>query len=189
MKVIVGVTGASGSIYAASLLKELLRTGAEVHAVCSAWGEKVMAHECGLGRDAFPGVVWHEHDNMFSTFASGSGGPDQMVIVPCSMNTLACIAHGISSNLLQRIAGVMLKERRNLILVPRELPLSVIHLENMLTLARAGATMAPACPAFYHQPQTLQDLVRHLTGRILSLMGIEHDVFSPWQEPEGLRHA
>lgn len=189
MKVIVGVTGASGSVYAASLLEELSRRGVEVHAVCSVWGEKVMAHECGLDRDAFPGVIWHDHDNMFSTFASGSSAADHMVVIPCSMNTLSCIAHGISSNLLQRVAGVMLKERRNLILVPRELPLSVIHLENMLTLARAGAVLAPACPAFYHQPRSLEDLVRHLTGRILSLMGIAHELFPPWREPEGIRQA
>ena len=184
MKVVVGVTGASGSLYAVSFLRELVRRGVETHVVCSTWGEKVLAYECGLDREAFPEVIWHAPDNMFSSLASGSCVSDHMVIIPCSMNTLSCLAHGISANLLQRVGGVMLKEKRNLVLVPRELPLSVIHLENMLCLARAGALLAPACPAFYHRPQSIQDLADHLVGRILGLMGMEQDLFPPWQEPD-----
>lgn len=183
MKAIVGITGASGSIYAASLSRELLRAGHEVHLVFSEMGEKVMRYECGLGKEDFPKAVIHDPANMFSSIASGSNHVDYMVIVPCSMNTMACIAHGISNNLLQRAAGVMLKENRGLIIVPRELPLSLMHVENMRILLQANATILPASPGFYHRPKTIDDLVNHITGKILNIMRIPHQLFPAWSDP------
>ncbi|MDR1490114.1 MAG: UbiX family flavin prenyltransferase [Desulfovibrio sp.] len=183
MKILVGISGASGGIYAVELLRELVRQGRETEAVFTPWGEKVMRHECGLGPEDFPGVTFHAPDNMFAGPASGSNAFDHMVIVPCSMHTLACAAHGLSGNLAQRCAGVMLKERRNLILVPRETPLSAIHLENMLILAKAGAVILPAAPAFYHNPQSMGDLVRHVVGKILEAMCLTQTLFPAWREP------
>jgi 4-hydroxy-3-polyprenylbenzoate decarboxylase len=168
MKIIVGITGASGSIYAVSLLRELFKTGTEIHGVCSKTGETVLQTECGVSQSDFPFVNWSESDNMFAPIASGSNHFDAMVIIPCSMNTLSCTAHGISNNLLQRAALVMLKESRKLIIVPRETPLNVIQLKSMLKLAQAGATILPAAPGFYKQPHSINDLVNFITERILT---------------------
>lgn len=182
-KILIGITGASGSVYAVSLLRELSRRDCEVHAVFSATGEKVMQFECGLGKSDFPQVVWHEHDNMFAGIASGSQAVERMIVAPCSVNTLSCIAHGISDNLLRRAARVVLKERKQLILVPRETPLDAIILENMLALARAGTVVLPACPAFYHKPDSLEGLIDHVIGKILSVLGFSHDLFPAWDDP------
>ena len=184
MKILVGITGASGSIYAVRLLEELLKHEHKIHAVFSRTGEQIMQFECDAGKDRFPGVVWHDPDNMFAAIASGSALIDNMVIVPCSVHSLSCIAHGISNNLLQRSAAVMLKERRSLIVVPRETPVDQIALESMLKLARAGATILPASPGFYHRPQTLDDLVNHVVGKILSCLNIDHELFTPWTDPK-----
>ena len=184
MKLIIGITGASGGIYAASLLQELSKRKFEIHAVASPAGRDVLRFECELGPEDFPDVVWHKPDNMFSSLASGSARFDVMVVVPCSMNTLGCIACGISNNLLQRAAAVMLKEKRRLIVVPRETPLSTIHLKSMLALDRAGACILPASPGFYHRPQTVEELVNHVTGKILDQFGIPHELFVSWKEPD-----
>ena len=186
MRIIVGITGASGSIYAVRLLEELSKRKYDLHAVCSQTGERVMRFECNAGRECFPDVQWHEHDNMFSEIASGSSAAGQMVVVPCSINTLSCIAHGISGNVLQRAAAVMLKEKRNLILVPRETPVNVIALESMLTLSKAGATILPASPGFYHLPKTIDDLVNHVVGKILNLLSVPHELFPSWTEPRSI---
>jgi 4-hydroxy-3-polyprenylbenzoate decarboxylase len=146
-------------------------------------GEEVMRFECGVSREHFPDVQWHEQDNMFSEIASGSSAADTMVVVPCSINTLSCLAHGISGNLLQRAAAVTLKEKRKLILVPRETPVDSIALESMLTLSKVGATILPASPGFYYQPKTIDDLVNHVVGKILNLMNIPHELFHPWTDP------
>lgn len=183
MKILIGITGASGSVYALRLLEELSNRDFELHAVFSRTGRQVMRYESDLGEENFPGVQWHEHDNMFSEIASGSAGIDQMVVVPCSINTLSCIAHGISGNLLQRAASVMLKEKRNLIVVPRETPLDSIALESMLKLSRCGATILPAMPGFYHHPKTIDDLVDHVVGKILGALKIRHELFKPWTDP------
>lgn len=183
MKIIVGITGASGSVYAASLLSELSKRDFEVHAVCSEMGERVMRFECDLGRENFPEVIWHNPDNMFASIASGSNCIDHMIILPCSMNTLSCIAHGISNNLLQRAAGVVLKEKRNLIVVPRETPVNAVYLESMLKLLQANVTVLPASPGFYHKPRTIEELVNHITGKILNIMQIPHNLFPAWSDP------
>ncbi|MDR2761747.1 MAG: UbiX family flavin prenyltransferase [Planctomycetaceae bacterium] len=170
MKIIVGITGASGSIYAVSLLRELSRREVDVYGVCSQTGQEVMQSECGVSSIDFPSVIWNKPDDMFASIASGTCCADAMIISPCSMNTLSCVAHGISNNLLQRAAAVMLKESRKLVVVPRETPLSIIHLEAMLKLANAGAIILPATPGFYKQPKSIQDLVDFITERILQII-------------------
>ncbi len=182
MRITVGITGASGSIYGLRLLQELAKLGHEVHATVSDSGWKVMDHECGVGADAIRPLVHalHPVDNIAAPIASGSFRADVMVVAPCSMRTLAAISTGLAGNLLCRAADVMLKERKNLVLAVRETPLNAIHLENMLTLARLGAAIVPACPGFYHAPSTLDDLVSIMVGRIMDSMGIDNDIFTRW---------
>ncbi|MGL6227241.1 MAG: UbiX family flavin prenyltransferase [Thermoguttaceae bacterium] len=179
-RIIVGISGASGSLYAVSLLRELEQYPVEVHAVCSKMGKVVLQHECGCDETAFPGVIWYDVDDLFARIASGSAQINDMVVVPCSLNTLACLANGIAGNLLQRAGAVMLKEGRRLILVPRETPIEAIALENMLKLVQSGATVLPASPGFYHHPQSMDDLVRFITGKILDQLGLEHDLVPKW---------
>lgn len=181
-KLIVGVTGASGSIYALNLLQVLVDTGNEVNLIMTEMGEKVLAYECNLRREELPkGVKVHANNNLFSSLASGSSRIDGMIIVPCSMNTLGQIAHGTGDSLLARAAQVTLKERRPLIVVPREMPYNLIFLENMLKLAQAGALILPASPGFYHHPRTIEDLVQHVVGRIMDQLGIEHSLYRRWE--------
>jgi 4-hydroxy-3-polyprenylbenzoate decarboxylase len=184
MKLLVGVSGASGGAYAVALLRESARLGCRLDAVVSRWGAEVLRRECGLGPEDFPSVRFYDSDDMAAPPASGSVLYDGMVILPCSMHTLACAARGLSFNLLQRAAGVMLKEKRALVLVPRETPLSVIHLENMLTLARAGAVILPASPGFYHKPRDLDALVKQMAGKVLSVLGLEQELFTAWSAPD-----
>ncbi len=122
----------------------------------------------------------HSNKDLGATIASGSQGCRGMVIVPCSMKTLAAVAHGLSRNLIERAADVMLKERRPLVIVPRETPMSLMQLRNMVLCAEAGAVMLPAMPAFYQMPQSLDDLADFMAGKILSALGFEHDLYSPW---------
>ncbi len=185
---IVGITGASGSAYAIRLLEELLRGGHEVHLVVSQMGQKVTEYETGIAlgagfADAFPQgkLVVHPHDDLFTSISSGSYPTDGMVIVPCSMTTLGEIAAGTSRNLVGRAADVCIKERRRLVLVPRELPLSPIHLRNMLTLSEAGAVILPASPGFYHKPQTISDIVDFIVSRIMDSLGIENNLYRKWR--------
>lgn len=191
-RIIVGLTGASGSVYFCRLLDFLCRQDVEVYIVASEQGEKVLAHETGTDLAQLvrqwskqtAHVVLEDNGNLFSTIASGSFRCDAMVILPCSMNTLAEIAHGITGTLLTRAADVMLKERRRLLVVPRETPLSAIHLRNMLTLAELGATVLPAMPGFYHQPRTLDDLVDFVVGKTLDSLNIDNDLFQRWKGEE-----
>jgi 4-hydroxy-3-polyprenylbenzoate decarboxylase len=193
-----GITGGSGAPYALRLLDALVTMGHEVHLVISPAGRTVVALETGLkpGRTlrelqasfeevtearAKPGTIRvFAHDNLAAPIASGSFPCAGMAVVPCSTGSLGRIAAGISSNLIERAADVMLKERRPLVLTPRETPLSDIHLRNMLTLRQAGADILPAMPAFYHRPRTIADLVDHVVGRILDRMGVENDLFHKW---------
>ena len=181
-KIVVGVTGASGAPYARRLLSLLsARTDVELGVCLSATAPEVWALECGGDiREALNGLpMWGMRDYK-APFASGSAGWDAMAIVPCSMSTCAKVAHGISDTLLTRAADVMLKERRTLVMVPRESPLSVIHLENLVTLARAGAVIMPAMPSFYGQPNGVEQLLDTVVGRVMDQLGIEHDLLKRW---------
>ncbi len=193
-KIIVAITGASGAIYGAVLVAELLRRPIEVHLIVSDYGRKVMVHELGISGPILPflesefNFVPHElsvlkeylPDNLFAPPASGSFRHAGMVIAPCSMKTLAAIASGLADNLIVRSADVCLKEKRPLILLPRETPLSTIHLENMLKVARAGAVLHPPVPAFYHRPESVRDIVNATVGRVLDHLGIPHDLAAEW---------
>lgn len=182
MRIIIGITGASGAVYGLRLLQELAATEHEVHAVLSEYGVKVLEHECGVGESHIRSLVHalYPVDDITAPIASGSFRADVMAVVPCSMRTLGAIASGLAGNLLCRAADVMLKERKNLVLAVRETPLSPIHLENMLKLARMGVGIVPACPGFYHKPKTIDDLTAIMAGRILDSMGIHTDCFARW---------
>lgn len=183
MRFVIGVTGASGSIYALRLIQVLKEAGHEIHAVVTKSGQRVMEYECGISQDVFAQRVDRLYDveDIGAAIASGSFRMDAMVVVPCSMKTTGCIANGISDNLLTRAADVMLKEGRELLLVPRETPLHAIHLENLLKLSRMGVKILPACPGFYHRPKTMDELVDMLVGKICDSLRVEHHLFERWQ--------
>lgn len=181
---IVALTGASGSCYGIRLLRVLIGQGLEPYVVVSPAGRQVMAVETGSGelKDHLGATGWREEDvrDLTSPLASGSFPTSGMVILPCSTGTLGSIAHGISSNLIHRAAEVCLKERRRLIVVPRETPLSAITLQNMLTLSQAGALVLPASPGFYHNPNRIEDLVDFVVARVLDAMKIPHNLSRRW---------
>ena len=191
-KIVIAITGASGAPYAKRML-EVLNARVKTHGdveigVClSSTAPEVWALECGgdireeIGKLQFP--VWGMRDYK-APFASGSAGWHAMAIVPCSMGTCARIAHGISDTLLTRAADVMIKERRTLVVVPREMPLSVIHLENLLALAKAGVIIQPAMPSFYGKTKTLEQAVDTVVGRTLDQLGLEHDLLKRWGAKE-----
>lgn len=194
-RIFLALSGASGSIYGLGLARELCRLGCELFFCATASGVQVCAEETGLDLSGDlstagkrlcaylgvgSGIRMVSPDDLFAGPASGSAAPDAMIIAPCSMGTLARISAGISSNLVERSADVMLKERRPLLLVPRETPLSEIHLENMLRLARAGARIIPAMPAFYHRPESVSDLVDFVVGKVLDQIGIAHELYRRW---------
>ncbi|SHM59256.1 4-hydroxy-3-polyprenylbenzoate decarboxylase [Caldanaerovirga acetigignens] len=189
---IVGITGASGSIYGVRLVEELLEKKNEVHLVITENGEKVIKYELGFdveglishfGKYERLGGVIKRYDinDLFAPIASGSFPADGMVIMPCSMSTLAFIAGGMSHNLLQRAADVFLKEKRRIVIVPRETPLSSIHLENMLKLSKMGAHIVPAMPAFYQNPKTIEDMVNFIVGRVLDALNIQNKLVNRWE--------
>jgi 4-hydroxy-3-polyprenylbenzoate decarboxylase len=198
MKVLLGISGASGAVYGVRTLSLLLARGAGVGVLVTKTAWEILAAEVGDGK--LPGGLegrreWlarvsssdrpfrlYAEDDFGIPFASGSNAPDAMIVAPCSMGTLARIAHGVSSSVLTRCADVALKERRPLVLVARETPLSVIHLENMLTLARAGAHILPACPGFYHRPETVSGLVEFVVSRALSCVGVDAGILPRWGE-------
>ena len=185
-KIVLGITGASGAPYAKRVAEVLAHRPELELAVClSSTAPEVWALECGGDvREHLAGLglpVWGLRDYN-APFASGSAGWHAMAIVPCSMGTLARVAHGISDTLLTRAADVMIKERRTLVVVPREMPLSVIHLENLTTLAKVGVTVLPAMPSFYGRTKTLEDAIDTVAGRILDQLGIEHQLLARWGE-------
>ncbi len=183
---LVCVTGASGSVYGARTIEALIKTGHEVHAVFSTWGESVFTMETGLSLFAWMAGAGldanrvYAPDDLAAPPSSGSWKLDGTVIVPCSMSTIGAVASGASTNLVHRSAAVALKEGRRLVLVPREMPWSIVDLRNMTSLAEAGAAILPACPAFYHKPQTIDDLVNFVAGKILDRLGVEHELFERW---------
>ncbi len=185
-KIVVALTGASGSAYGVRLVEALSSEGREVLLVVSRAGETVLELETGLSsRDLLkPGVVLLHEEEIAASIASGSFRTEGMVIAPCSMKTLTAVATGQAANLIQRAADVTLKEKRRLILVPRETPLNRIHLDNMLKAHDAGALIMPAMPAFYGKPGGIDDLVDSLTGRILDSLGIENNLATRWKDPE-----
>jgi len=177
-RLIVAITGASGSVYGVRLLEQLRASGAcESHLVLSASGALTATQELGMRRsdiEALADVV-HNVKDVGATIASGSFHSEGMVIAPCSMKTLASIAHGLADNLVSRAADVMLKERRRLVLLARETPLNLAHLRNMTAVTEMGAIVFPPVPAFYTQPQSLDDIVNHTVGRVLDLFSIPHE--------------
>jgi len=193
---VIAVTGASGALYAVRLLRVGLAMGFELHLVASDYGKRLLIEECGLnlkttsieawlderyGSEKRSGsVVQHSIHDLGASLASGSVLWDGMVVVPCSMKTLSGIAHGASTNLIERAADVTLKEGRRLVLVPRETPLNRIHLDNMSRAANAGAHICPAMPAFYTEPKSFEDLADFIAGGVLSLLGVRHDLTEPW---------
>ena len=191
MRIVLAITGASGSIYGLRLLEELLKAGHQVTLVASASGREVCRFEIGVDLDAADelkqrwqlpqaDLTLRGVDDLWAPEASGSAAPDAMVIAPCSMGTVGRIAAGISGTLIERAADVMLKERRPLLLLPRETPFSCIHLENLLKLSQAGARIVPAMPAFYQKPTTMEDLVDFVVGKLLDQLGISHSLFRRW---------
>ena len=183
MKIIVGITGASGSIYGLKLIEVLKNAGHQVHVVISDSGLGVIQYECDTTLEDIAVVadkIYSVH-NVGAAIASGSFQADAMVIAPCSMNTCGCLANGITDNLLTRAADVMLKEGRKLIVVPRETPMHAGHLENLLKLCRMGAVIIPASPGFYHRPDTIMDLVNMLVGKICDNLGVKNNLFARWQ--------
>ncbi|NQV81530.1 MAG: UbiX family flavin prenyltransferase [Alphaproteobacteria bacterium] len=182
-KIIVGISGASGATFGIRLL-DVLRAAPDVetHLILSKWGQQTLEHETTKTAKDVRALadVSYGAGEMSAAVSSGSFRTDGMVIVPCSMRTLGCIANGYGDSLIHRAADVVLKERRRLIIVPRETPLSEIHLENMLKLARMGVTILPSDPAFYAHPKTIDDLVDHTVARILDQLDIESDLIERW---------
>ncbi len=192
----VAISGASGAPYALRLTEVLAKGGHSMYLLISGDGHSILNDETGLmlkgsetdiqytlekRLEAKEGrITYFDEDNLYAPIASGSVKIDAMVVIPCSMKTLASIANGFASNLIERAADVTLKEKRKLIIVPRETPLSAIHLKNMLSLAELGCHVIPAMPAFYHHPKKISDMVDFVVGRVLDSMGIENDLSPRW---------
>ncbi len=185
-RLVVGISGSSAPHYGIALLRALGRaTCVETHLVMSRASHRTIELETDLkvaDVEALADVV-HDPDDLAASISSGSFLTMGMVVAPCSMRTLASIAHGLEDNLLTRAAGVTLKERRPLVLVARETPLSLIHLRNMVAVTEAGATVLPPMPGFYHRPTSIDDLIDQTTGKVLDQLGIEHQLFRRWTSP------
>ena len=195
--IVVAITGASGAIYASRTVAALLERGCHIELVVSDYGRRLLRDELGddaaidklmdylvaaYGEGVRAGTyTLYSNKDLGAKIASGSQNCDSMVIVTCSMKTLAGVAHGLSRNLIERAADVMLKERRKLILLPRETPMSLPQLRNMVLCAEAGAMLMPAMPAFYQMPQTLDDLANFMAGKILAALGFEHELYPAWK--------
>lgn len=183
MKLVLAITGASGALYAQRLMDALAPQGHEVHVVLSEYARQVAAAELEGGAYKIP-KAFHLHGDktMHVPFVSGSARFDAMAIVPCSMGTLGRIAHAASDNTITRAADVFLKERRKLILVPREAPWNLLHARNVVSLLEAGACVIPACPSFYHRPQTLEQVADTVVARILDHLGVENPLAKRWMD-------
>ena len=190
-RLIVAITGATGAIYGVRVLQRLREADVETHLVVSRWGARTLLHETSWSREQVEALasVTYAPADMGAAISSGSFRTDGMVVVPCSAKTLAAVAHGYSDNLVHRAADVILKERRRLVLAIREAPLSEIHLENMLKLARMGTVILPPLPAFYNHPQSIDDLVEHTVARVLDQFGIEVPSAMRWAGEMGVGKA
>ncbi len=188
MKIIVAITGATGAIYGVRILQRLRDAGAETHLVISRWGARTLLHETPYSREQVEAMadVSYAPGDMGAAISSGSFRTDGMVIAPCSAKTLAAVAHGFGENLTHRAADVILKERRKLVLMVREAPLSDIHLENMLKLSRMGAVVLPPMPAFYNHPRTVDDVVDHTVSRVLDQFGLDVSGVERWSGEMGV---
>jgi 4-hydroxy-3-polyprenylbenzoate decarboxylase len=185
MRILVAITGASGALYAQRLLDHIDTRQHELHLVMSNYAQQVLTEELPGGLRLPDGAQRHSLKSMNAPFASGSNPPDVMVVIPCTMGTLGRIAHGLSEDVLLRAADVVLKERKKLILVPRETPLSLVHVKNFELLLLAGVTLIPANPLFYTHPQTIEQVVDTVVARVLDHMGIPQKLVPRWQsEPE-----
>lgn len=182
MKIVVGVSGASGILYAVRLLQVLNSLAVEVHLVVSEWAVRNLALETDRRMEDLAALAARCYTNseLDAPISSGSFRTEGMIVVPCSMKSLAAIAHGYGDSLLVRAADVTLKEKRKLVLVPRETPLSTIHLANMLAVAQAGALIMPPMPAFYNRPQTIDDIIDHTVARVLDHFGLENGLAQRW---------
>lgn len=189
---IIGITGATGSIYGYKIIEALLMSHFEVHVIITKTGQEVMEYELGNTKDKLMDQLSHlsgslhieNIKNYFSSIASGSYKTNGMIIAPCSMGTLGKISAGTGDNLLIRTADVCLKERRKLVLLTRETPLNTIHLENMLRISNAGGIIMPPVPSFYTKPQTIDNIITETVGRALNLLGVENALYSQWQNPK-----
>ena len=181
MRILVAITGASGSLYAQRLLDNLDPAQHQIHVVLSRYAPAVIAEELPDGLRLPAGAVSHNLKSMNAPFASGSNAPDAMVIIPCTMGTLGRIAHGYSDDVLLRAADVVLKERKKLILVPRETPLNLIHVKNFELLIQAGATILPANPSFYNRPESVEQVVDTVVARVLDHLGVAHRLVPRWR--------
>jgi flavin prenyltransferase len=184
VKILVAITGASGSLYAQRLLDHLDPREHEVHVVLSNYANQVIREELPDGLRLPEGVQSHGLKSMNAPFASGSNPPDVMVVIPCSMGTMGRIAHGYSVDVLLRAADVVLKEKRKLILVPRETPLNLVHVRNMELLLLAGATLIPANPSYYARPTTVEQVVDTVVARVLDHIGVKHKLVARWSEEQ-----
>ena len=188
MRIIVAITGATGAIYGVRILQRLREAGVETHLVISRWGARTLLHETSFSKEQVESMasVTYAAGDMGAAISSGSFRTDGMVIAPCSAKTLAAVAHGFGENLVHRAADVILKERRKLVLVVREAPLSDIHLENMLKLSRMGAVVLPPMPAFYNHPRTVDDIVNHTVSRVLDQFGLDGGGSERWTGEMGV---
>ncbi len=186
MRLVVGVSGGSGVIYAIRLLEILSTLKVDLHLIVSRWARECIRLESDKSINYLSSLAnnIYDNDNLAAAPSSGSFKTDGMIIIPCSMKTLASIANGYDDNLITRAATVSIKEGRKLVLVPRETPLTAIHLENMLKLARLGIIILPAMPGFYHKPKNIDELLNHIVGKILDQFGIEHEIFKRWKGEE-----
>lgn len=194
-KFVVAITGASGSIYGIRVVDELLKAEHDVYFLISGESLRILKHETGIDWNGktesetqkliteyygTSSLYYFAENNLWAPVASGSFKTDAMVIAPCSMKTLAAMAHGYSANLIERAGDVTLKEGRTLVICPRETPFSAVHLDNMLKLARLGVRIVPPIPAFYNKPQTIDDIIDFAVGRILDCLNIQHNLYKQW---------
>jgi 4-hydroxy-3-polyprenylbenzoate decarboxylase len=185
LRIVVAITGASGMLYAQRLLDNLHAAEHEIHVVLSNYAQSVISEELPHGLKLPPGAKTHNLKSMNAPFASGSNAADAMVVIPCSMGTLGRIAHGLSEDVLLRAADVVLKEKKKLILVPRETPLNLVHVKNFELLMLAGATILPANPFFYTGPQSIEQVIDTVVARVLDHLGVKHALTCRWKaEPE-----
>jgi 4-hydroxy-3-polyprenylbenzoate decarboxylase len=184
LRLIIAITGASGVTYSKRLLEELKNKKIETHLVISQAAKKIIKFEFGSSEKKFEELASyiHEVDDWSCPIVSGSFKTDGMIIIPCSMKTLAGIANGFATNVILRAADVTLKEKRKLILVPRETPLNSIHLKNMLDLSNQGGYILPAMPAFYYKPKNIDNLIDFIVGRVLDLLDIDHSLYQRWDD-------